>query len=110
MSNDNNPIIVQIKKPNVFQRIKRWWKENLSEEEREIFKISGIFMADGMLIGAAIASGAYEQKMKKVAKNQYAVGYVEGSINAYREVAKNPYIQMDAAWNKLEAQGKVRKF
>lgn len=111
MSNESKPvIIIKEKKPNIFKRIKHWWKEELTEDDRDIFKIAGIWCVDGALWGTLITAVVKDRKIKKVAENAAVAGYQMGQIDAYKEIAKNPYGMMDAGMKRLEQQGKAKKF
>ena len=98
------------KKQNVFQKIKRWWKEELNDDERGWMKIVAIWTLDGAMIGTAITGAVKNRQMKKVTDRSLATGYIEGKMDAYREIAQNPYTQMNVGMKRLEQQGKVRKF
>lgn len=78
------------KKENVFKKIKRWWKEDLTEDDRDIFKIAGIWFVDGTLLGTLITTCAKDRKIKKVANQAIAAGYLQGQMDAYKEMAQNP--------------------
>ena len=110
MSNEKPVIIIKEKKPNVFKRIKHWWKEELTEDDRDIFKIAGIWCVDGALWGTLITAVVKDKKIKKVAENAAVAGYQMGQIDAYKEMAQNPYSMMDVGMRKLEQQGKAKKF
>ena len=110
MASTGNYIRVEVKKENIFKRIKRWWKEDLTEDDRDIFKIAGIWCADGFLIGTMVTAGAWAKKSQKDVKVAAATGYINGKLDAYREMAQNPYGMMDAGMRKLEQQGKAHKF
>ena len=99
------------KKPNIFKRIKRWWKEDLTEDDRDIFKIAGIWCVDGALWGTLITSIVKDQKTKKVVNNAIVAGYQMGQVDAYKEMAQNnPYNMMNAGMTRLEQQGIAKKF
>ena len=98
------------KKPNIFKRLKRWWKEDLTEDDRDIFKIAGIWCLDGALFGSIITGAVAGGKAKKMQKQALAAGYIQGQMDAYKEMAQNPYGMMDAGIKKLELQGKAKKF
>ena len=98
------------KKPNVFQKIKHWWKEELTEDDRDIFKIAGIWCVDGLLWGSIITAGVCKVKSQKATDIAAAAGYINGKMDAYKEMAQNPYQMMNAGMQKLEQQGKARRF
>lgn len=98
------------KKPNIFKRIKRWWKEDLTSDERTWLKIVGIWTIDGAMIGTAITGAVKNKQMKKAVDVSLASGYIQGKLDAYKEIAQNPYMQMDLGMKRLEQQGKARKF
>ena len=78
------------KKPNIFKRLKRWWKEDLTEDDRDIFKIAGIWFLDGTLIGTMVTGAAVGSRSKKKQKQALAAGYIQGQMDAYKEIAQNP--------------------
>jgi len=98
------------KKPNIFKRLKHWWKEDLTEDDRDIFKIAGIWCLDGALFGTLITGAVVGNKSKKMQKQVLAAGYIQGQMDAYKEMAQNSYGMMDAGMRKLEMQGKAKKF
>lgn len=99
------------KKENVFKKIKRWWKEELTDDERTWLKVVGVWTFDGAMIGTIITGAVKNNQMRKIAKQTYAKGYLVGTLDAYREVAQqNPYQKIDNGFRKLENQGKVTKF
>ena len=98
------------KKPNIFKRLKRGWKEDLTEDDRDIFQIAGIWCLDGALFGTLITGAVVGNKSKKMQKQALAAGYIQGQMDAYKEMAQNPYGMMDAGMRKLEMQGKAKKF
>jgi len=100
----------QEKKPNIFKRIKRWWKEDLDQDTRDWLKIVGIWTVDGAAIGSCITASVMAKKANKAIKTGVYSGYYLGQLNAYKEMAQNPYAQMDAGMKRLEQQGKVTKF
>ena len=86
------PVVeLRVKKPNIFQKIKRWWKEDLTEDDRDIFKIAGIWFVDGAMIGAAVGTCACAKKAKKATDVAATAGYISGKMDAYKEMAMNPY-------------------
>lgn len=105
-----NEKVYEIKKPNVFQKIKNWWKYSLTQDDRDIIKISGIWFVDGIIWGTAIATGVCASKAKKASNVSAAAGYIQGKMDAYKEMAQNPYGMMDAGMRKLEQQGKAKRF
>ena len=78
------------KKPNIFKRLKRWWKEDLTEDDRDIFKLAGIWCLDGALFGTLITGAVVGNKSKKMQKQALAAGYIQGQMDAYKEMAQNP--------------------
>lgn len=98
------------KKPNIFKRIKRWWKEDLTEDDRDAFKIAGIWCVDGAIWGSLITTIVIGNKAKKATNVAAAAGYINGKLDAYKEMAQNPYGMMDAGMRKLEQQGKAKRF
>ena len=98
------------KKQSVFKRVKRWWKENLTDNDRDIFKIAGLYFVDGLGIGFLITAAGKNKQMRRVAKTSEAKGYLCGRMDTYREIIQDPYFQMNNGMNKLEKQGKAQKF
>lgn len=111
---DNNQntqrIYVQMPKQNIFQKIKNWWKYTLTEDDRDIFKIAGIYALDGAMIGAAVTAAVKNVKTQKLVNNALAVGYIQGQMDTYKELAQNPYGMMNSGMKILEQQGKATKF
>lgn len=101
---------IRIKKDNIFRRIKRWWKEELTSDERTWLKIVGIWTVDGVMIGTAVTGAVKNKQMKKAVDRSLAVGYIQGQMDAYKEIAQNPYSQMDIGMKRLEQQGKAKRF
>lgn len=77
------------KKPNIFKRLKYWWKEELTDDDRDIFKIAGIYFVDGIMIGAAVTAGAKNKKNKTNEEAALTAGYIKGKMDAYKEIAEN---------------------
>ena len=98
------------KKENVFKRIKRWWKEELDDDERTWLKVVAIWTVDGAMIGTAITGAVKNNQMKKAVNHSLATGYIQGKLDAYKEIAQNPYTQMDIGMKRLEQQGKAKRF
>ena len=73
-------------------------------------KIVAIWTADGALIGTAITGAIKNKQMEKAVKVAQSKGYLEGTLDAYKELARDPYFQMDNSMRKLEQQGKAKKF
>ena len=103
MENQSKP------KPNVFKRIKCWWKK-LDQNDRDWLKILGIWTVDGAMIGSCITASVMAKKAKKAVETGVYSGYYLGQLHAYKEMAQNPYTQMDAGMKRLEQQGKATKF
>ena len=97
---------VNRKKENVFKRIKRWWKEDLDDDERTWFKILGIWTFDGAMIGASIASSVKNKQMKKNVNIAAGAGYIQGKMDAYKEMAQNPYMFTQTAFSVAKKDGK----
>lgn len=106
---ENTYVVVEKKKKSFVQKIKDKWN-SLSEDEKDWTKITAIWTFDGLLWGTLITSIVKDAKTKKIAKNCAAAGYIQGQMDAYKEMAQNPYKQMDMAMRRLEQQGKVTKF
>ena len=102
--------IVEQKKPNIFKRIKRWWKEDLDQDTRDWLKIVGLWTVDGAMIGSCITAGVMAKKANKAVKTGVYAGYYQGQLDAYKEMAQNPYAMMDAGMKRLEQQGIAKKF
>lgn len=100
----------QEKKPNIFKRIKRWWKEDLDQDTRDWFKVVGIWTVDGALFGSCITAGVMAKKANKAIKTGVYAGYYQGRLDAYKEMAQNPYAMMDTGMKRLEQQGIAKKF
>lgn len=98
------------KKQGIFSRIKRWWKEDLSDYDREQLKVMGVFGAETFLIGSAVTSAIKGHRQKKVQQQVAVAGYLQGKLDAYKEIAQEPFIKMNAGMRKLEQQGKTTKF
>ena len=96
------------KKPNVFKRAKNWWN-SLTDDQRWLC-VTGLWAFDGFLFGSLITTSCMEKKVNKAEQIGACKGYVIGQIDAYKEIAKDPYIQMDIGMKRLESQNKVTKF
>jgi len=97
------------KKPNVFKRIKYWWKYDLTENDRDIFKVAGLWFVDGLGIGILATAAGKNKQMKQIATTAEAKGYLCGKMDTYREIIQDPYFQMNQGMNKLEKQGKAQR-
>ena len=97
------------KKPNIFKRLKRWWKEDLTEDDRDIFKIAGIWCLDGALFGTLITGAVVGNKSKKMQKQALAAGYIQGQMDAYKEMAQNPYNAVNKAVSIGEKNGTMQR-
>ena len=106
---ENTYVVVEKKKKSFVQKIKDKWN-SLSQDEKDWTKITAIWTFDGILWGSIFTAISAERKMKKVANTAAAAGYIQGQMDAYRDMAQNPYKQMDMAMRQLEKQGKVTKF
>ena len=97
------------KKPNIFKRLKRWWKEDLTEDDRDIFKLAGIWCLDGALFGTLITGAVVGNKSKKMQKQALAAGYIQGQMDAYKEMAQNPYNAVNKAVAVGEKNGTMKR-
>lgn len=103
----STPIVeVHYKKENIFKRIKRWWKEDLTDDERTWFKILGIWTVDGALIGASVASSVKDKQMRKNVNIAANAGYIQGKMDAYKEIVQNPYTFTQTAFSMAKKDGK----
>lgn len=103
--------IVEQKKPNIFKRIKRWWKEDLDQDTRDWLKIVGIWTVDGALIGSGITASVMAKKEKKAVETSVYSGYYLGQLHAYKEMAQDSNKQqMGDSLKRLEQQCKTTKF
>ena len=76
-------------KKSVFQKVKDWWKNDLSENDRDWVKAVAIWTFDGALFGSMITAARKNRQMKLRVKGAEARGYLAGTIDAYREVSLN---------------------
>lgn len=98
----------QEKKPNIFKRVKNWW-DGLTADQQWLC-VTGLWTVDGLLWGSYLTARHYDKKMTKVEQVGACKGYVLGQIDAYKEMAQNPYAMMDAGMKRLEQQGIAKKF
>lgn len=98
----------QEKKPNIFKRVKNWW-DGLTTDQQWLC-VTGLWTVDGLLWGSYLTAKHYDKKMTKVEQVGAYKGYVLGQIDAYKEMAQNPYAMMDAGMKRLEQQGIAKKF
>ena len=96
------------KKPNVFRRVQNWWN-GLTNDQQWLCCV-GLWTVDGLLWGSYLTARHYDKKMTKVEQVGACKGYVLGQIDAYKEMAQNPYAMMDTGMKRLEQQGKATKF
>lgn len=76
------------------QRIKDWWW-SLPQEARDWLPVVGIWFLDGALIGTAVGVGFSNRNYKNDIKTAYAIGQIDGTLNAYKTIAQ------DATMNRI---------
>ena len=96
-------------KKNIFGKVKDWWK-SLSQEDRDAFKIAGIWFVDGIGVGMLCTAAKKNVQMNRAVKVAEAKGYLNGRMDSSREIVQDPYFQMNHGMSKLEKQGKAQKF
>lgn len=96
------------KKKNIFTRIKDKWNE-LDEDTKDWTKITAIWTFDGLLWGSIITAIRKEKKMVRVAKNCAAAGYIQGQMDAYKEMAQNPYRTVNRMIDAGEKNGTMKR-
>lgn len=99
----------QEKKPNIFKRIKRWWKEDLDQDTRDWLKIVGLWTVDGAMLGSCITAGIMSKKANKAVKTGVYAGYYQGQLDAYKEMAQNPYEAVNKAISIGEKNGTTKR-
>ena len=98
----------QKKERNPFKRVRNWW--NGLTNDQQWLCVTGIWTLDGLLWGSYFTAKHMDKKVTKAEQIGAAKGYVLGQIDAYKEIAQNPYGMMEAGMKRLEQQGKVTKF
>lgn len=96
------------KKPNVFKRVKNWWNGLTNDQQWLI--VTGIWTVDGLLWGSYLTARHKDKQIAKAEEIGAYKGYICGQMDAYKEMASNPYGMMDAGMKKLEKQGIAKKF
>lgn len=98
----------QKKEKNPFKRIRNWW--NGLTNDQQWLCVVGVWTVDGLLWGSYLTARHMDKKVANAEKIGACKGYVCGQMDAYKEMAQNPYGMMDAGMRKLEMQGKAKKF
>lgn len=90
----------------IFGRVKNWWN-NLSYNEKEGWKIAGIWFVDGIAAGSMVTAAVKNAKTQKLLKSAYSVGARDGATAAYKQMAEQtlqsrplPYQQNDFKGNR----------
>lgn len=95
------------KKPNVFRRVQNWWN-GLTNDQQWLCCV-GLWTVDGLLWGSYLTARHYDKKMTKVEQVGACKGYVLGKIDAYKEMAQNPYKAVDNAIKIGEKNGTIKR-
>ena len=98
----------QKKEKNPFKRIRNWWY-GLTNDQQWLCVV-GVWTVDGLLWGSYLTARHMDKKVANAEKIGACKGYVCGQMDAYKEMAQNPYNQMNAGMNRLEKQGIAKKF
>lgn len=101
-------IYVKPKKKGIIQRVKDWWNDRSYGEQ--LAMVVGIWTLDGVLWGSYFTKCYKDQQAVKIAQDAEQKGYLQGKMDAYKEIAQNPYQQIDLGFKRLEQQGKAKKF
>jgi len=96
------------KKDNIFTRVRNWWN-GLSNDQQWLC-VTGIWTIDGLLWGSYLTAKHKDKQIAKAEELGATKGYILGQIDAYKEIASNPYAQMDIGMKRLEQQGKAKHF
>lgn len=89
-------------------RVKDWWNGLTSDQQW--LCVVGLWTFDGALFGSLITAKHKDKQIEQAEKIGASKGYILGQIDAYKEIAQNPYKQMDVGMKRLEQQGKATRF
>jgi len=95
-------------KKGIIRRVQDWWY-GLSENQ-QIGLVCGVWFLDGILYGSYGMKIHKDKQAKEIAAHAAAQGYLMGQSDAYKEIAQNPYKQMEIGMKRLEQQGIAKKF
>lgn len=96
------------KEKNIIKRVKNWW--NGMSPDHQWMCVVGIWTIDGLLWGSYLTARHKDKQIAKADQIGQAKGYIMGQMDAYKEMASNPYGMMNAGMKKLEQQGIAKKF
>lgn len=96
------------KKKNVFTKVKDWW-QGLTNDQQWLCVV-GLWTVDGLLWGSYLTTKKMSKQIIKAEQIGATKGYILGQMDAYKEMAQNPYSQMDIGMKRLEQQGIAKKF
>ena len=78
------------KERNPVKKVINWW--NGLSFSTQLWITCGVWFADGLLYGSAIANIKNNKKIKKAAEVGAAQGYMLGQVDAYKDIAsQNPF-------------------
>lgn len=97
------------KKKSIFQKVKDYWK-SIPQYDRDWIKLMGVFGLETSVITGAIVTTVMDKRRVKDMTIAYQMGTLDGQMNAYRDMAQNPYRMMDTGMKVLDKQGKVTHF
>lgn len=89
-------------------RVKDWWNGLTSDQQW--LCVVGLWTFDGALFGSLITAKHKDKQIEQAEKIGASKGYILGQIDAYKDVAQNPYKQMELGMTRLEQQGKAKHF
>ena len=98
----------QKKERNPFKRISNWWN-GLTRDQQWLCCV-GLWTVDGLLWGSYLTARHKDKQIAKAEEIGATKGYILGQIDAYKDIAQNPYKQMDVGMKRLEQQGKAKHF
>lgn len=95
-------------KKNIFRRMKDRW-DGLTNDQQWACVV-GIWTLDGLLWGSYLTARYKDKQIAKAEEIGAYKGYICGQMDAYKELAQNPYQHTNNGTNRLERQNIAKKF
>lgn len=88
-------------------RVKDWWNGLTSDQQW--LCVVGLWTFDGALFGSLITAKHKDKQIEQAEKIGATNGYILGQIDAYKDIAQNPYKTIDKAISIGEKNGTVKR-